>query len=1148
MSTATRGTKKADTRRAAQKVKSARTKGGQGADTKPAGIRQLPLNDDLEDVFRHVLLLTDLEPGPAVWDNPPQPARKDTAIGYRGAVRIILTDPETRTRAETWLTADPDDLKMHLHYCYARFGWPAVAQTHTQLCAANEQELGRHHTIDEAAKKGLSPNALIDSEGPVETPDILENWYAVACEFPSNIYRHLLAVEGRARQIAHQALDRSERSLSRAVDDYFARDNPTEEPPDAEALTEIYDYFTDIDPGALFKVPKNQLSVRQDSPAVLDLCQLLADLVRLNAEVMKFDRRLGLLPIGSRNRPVGQAAMQELIAAKGRRARRVQESASRFPMTFRLLEAPYRYGDSGQPVVPVLDSVGKSLSNIEIQHAISAAFARTAKAIVAQRAAAGPLETPSANRALDALPLPPQPRLRSPGPAGELGLANPGTRIFGKVLPAKGKRGAWDFPNAIAHALDDLGYGAGSAVRAAAQESMEGFPIPWDLKLFFDVIKVTIGVGIVAPLVEAWEFKVKVVDNINEIDAEELIHQAVLDPNDALIERSDREQRVREALLDYVLEERVASKLAGKVPRLSSLPAIAGANQALVPLIDYAQRIAADQAADKAADTATKALAGARDEPLVPAPLFAAAAASIAVSEIPGRVTLGTSLLPRVIAAEQSDVEDAWVRWGRSWFACQTAWRNQAALSFGRAHLDDLIAALRKARGRYGKDVQNRLEADLAALREQSQVLVRGIDQLKPTENVRRDIPARQIQHAASAGLGGLPPKLRDLARIEHGVADTTTAGLMGWEQAQILRTFGQWHEAATSPDLAATFDDGKRQPLAAVADALQTALNRAMSGENRTPGPRALGRKTSASYRRDDIDPTVRALGRRGLLPPLNPWKVLGTIDAEMMTRPFTQEAAYFHEWVVPAAIRAPDAWIRLCAALSDLPAAKEPPEIAAVCDRAEGLVSELVAVGSAVYQFMWRRALATAADLAERLNTQDAVQAKEAGEPTAHPRSWSVVEHLGPRPRTVGGFPGGIIVVARTLPTPPNSPAGSGTESTPGNDAAYLVLSSQRIGGFAGPQSLRAAVKAQQLLFTRPLLLDDRQVQIDDTPDLREVTRIFTGQWTDGFGQEWPSRVTISRTGDPAAIAPVTRASGDAISRSAFTHQLLSTARKLP
>ncbi|WP_410790564.1 hypothetical protein [Kribbella sp. C-35] len=1148
MSTATQGTKKADARRAAQKVKSARTKGGQGAGTNPAGTRQLPLNDDLEDVFRHALLLTDLEPGPAVWDNPPRPAHKDTAIGYRGAVRITLTDPETRTRAETWLTADLDDLKMHLDYCYARFGWRAVAQTHKQLVAANAQELRRQHAIDEAAQRGLSPNALIDSEGPVETPDILENWHAVASEFPRKIYRHLLAVEGRARQIAHQALDRSERSLSRAVDDYFTRDNPTEESPDAEALTKIYDYFTDIDPGALFKTPKNQLAVRQDSPAVLDLRQLLADLERLNAEVKEFNRRLGLLPIGTRNRPVGHAAKQDLIAAKGRRARRIQQSASRFPMTFRLLEAPYRYGDSGQPVVPVLESVGKSLSNIEIQHAVCAAFARTAKAIVAQRAAAGPLEKPSLNRALDALPLPPQPRLRSPRPAGELGLPNPGTRIFGTVLPAKGKRGAWDFPNAIARALDDLGYGDGSPVRAATREAMEGFPIPWDLKLLFDILKFTIGKGRLALLVEAWEFKVKVVDKYNEIDAEESIHQAVLDPGDALIERPDREQRSREALLDFVLEELVASKLADKIPKLSSLPAITGRNQALVPLIDYAQGIAADQAADKAADIATKILSGAKDETLVPIPLFAAAVASIAVSEMPGRVTLGTSLLPRAIAAEQSDVANAWDRWGRSWFACQNAWRNQAALSFGRAHLDDLIAALRKARGRYGKEVQKRLEADLAALRDRSQVLARGIDQLKPTENVRRDIPARQIQHAASAGLGGPPPKLRDLARIEHSVADTTSAGLMGWERAQILRTFGQWHEATSSPDLAATFDDGKRQPLAAVGDALQTALNRAMSGENRTPGPRALGRKTPAAYRREDIAPTVRALGLRGLRPPLDPWKLLGTIDAEMMTRPFTQEAAYFHEWVVPAAIRAPDAWVRLCAALSDLPATKEPPEIAAVGDRAEGLASELVAVGSAVYQFTWRRALATATDLAERLNTQAAAQAKEAGDPAALPGPWSVVEQLGPPPGTAGVFPGGIIAVARTRPTPTNSSAGSGTESGPGIGAALLVLSSQRIGGFAAPQSLRVAVKAQQLLFARPLLLDGRQVTIDDSPDLREVTRIFTGQWTDGFAQEWPSRVTISRTGDPAAIAPVTRASGDAISRSAFARQLLSTAGKVP
>jgi hypothetical protein len=155
VSTATRGTKKADARRAAQKANSAPTQGGQRPANKPAGTRQLPLNDDLEDMFRHVLLRADLEPKPAVWDNPPQPALRDTAAGYRGTVRITLTDPETGTQAETWLTADPDDIRMHLHDSYARFGWPAVAQTQQQLVTANAQELRRQQRIEEERQAAL---------------------------------------------------------------------------------------------------------------------------------------------------------------------------------------------------------------------------------------------------------------------------------------------------------------------------------------------------------------------------------------------------------------------------------------------------------------------------------------------------------------------------------------------------------------------------------------------------------------------------------------------------------------------------------------------------------------------------------------------------------------------------------------------------------------------------------------------------------------------------------------------------------------------------------------------------------------------------------------------------------------------------------
>lgn len=1131
MTSATRATQKARARRAAQKARSARTKGGQWSADEAAGTGQLPIDDSLDGACQNVLLLHDLEPDPPVWDNPPPFRPSDTAIGYRGAVRITLTDPETGASAETWLTADPDDIRMHLHFCYARFGWSAVAQTHEQLHAANVHELRRQHAIEEALERGAAgPPGLFYWEGPVESTVILANWYAATRAFTGEIYDHLLAVEARARAIAHQSLDRSERTLSRAVDDYFTRDKPTEAPPNANALTTIYDYFADPGLGALFKTPENELEVRQDSPAVRDLRQLLADLIHLNAEIREFERRRDRLPIGTRHLPVYRTATQNLLAAKGRRAQRIQQSASRFPMTFRLLEAPYQYGDANQPVVPVLESVGTPLTNIEVQRAVSAAFARTATAIEVQRAAAGPLEQAPPNRSLDTMPHPQEPRLQSPRAPGESRLRNPGTRIFGTALPAKGRRGAWDYPNAIARALDDLGHGPGSAVRAAAQEALEGFPIPWDLQLFFDTAKVVIGVGIGAVLVEAWDIKTMVVDEANQVDAEEAIHRAVLDPNDALAERPDRQQRVREALLGYIIENHVVSIPASKLPKLSSLPTIVDNGESLVLLVDYAQDIATNQAASKAANAVTRTFSDTGDVPLVPTPLFATAVASIAVGEMPGRVTLGTSLLPRALAAEHADVATAWVRWGRSWFACERAWRNQAALAFARRHLDDLVAELQKVRGRYAENVRKRLDIDLAILRDRSQALAHGVDQLRPTENVRPEIPARQIQHPASAGVEGVRPKLRDLARIEHGIADITGPGQSAEERATILRTFGQWREATTSPDLAATFNDGKRRALAAIADPLQNALDRAMSGERRTPRPRASGKKPPAAYRREDIDPTVRALGRRGRQPPLDPWEFLGAIGADMMARPFAPEARYFHEWVAPAAVRAPEAWGRLCDGLSGLPAVKQPPEISAVCDRAEGLVSELVAVGSVAYQYTWRRALVTASDLAAHLNAQASSQSKEAG---ARGGSWRVVEQSGALSGTEGTFPGGIIAVFDRAST---------------NGTVLLVLSAQRIGGLATPRSLRDAMNAQQRLFARPLFLGGRKVTVDDGADTREVTRIFTGQWTDGFDQEWPSRVTISRTGDPAATAPLTRASGDAIFRCAFTRRLLSAAGKIP
>ncbi len=1145
MSNATRGTKKADARRAAQQARSARAKGGQQA-ANPAGARQVPTGDPLEDVWHDVLALVDLEPSPAVWDSSASRST-NAAIGYRGAVRITITDPETNDRAETWLTADRDDIRRHLHYSYSRFGWSAVAETHRQLKEANAQELRRQQAIAQAIQRGASLRAMVDWEGPVDTTNILENWYDATRTFASDIYRDLVAVEGRATQIAHDTFNRSERTLSHAVDDYFQREDLSEGPLDAVGLTKIFDYFADPTPAVLFASRANQLEVRQNSPAVRDLRQLLADLIRLDDDIRVLQRRRDKLPRGVRHGPIYQTATQNLLAAKSRRAKRIQESAARFPMTFRLLEAPYKYGDAGQPLVPVLASIGTPLTTTEIQHAVSAAFVRTAQAIVAQRASMGTLEQQSPHRKVDTVPRPRRPRLRSPKAPGESQLSSSGTRIFGAAMPAKGHRGAWDYPNAIARALDDLGHVPGSATRAAAQEAMAGFPVPSDLQLFFDAIKVVIGVGIIAALVEAWDFKVMVVDVESEALAEEAVHQAVVDPADALVDRPDRRRRVREALLGYLFENQVLSRGATKLPRATALSRIARRSETQLLLIDAAQDITADQAASTAAGAVAGALTES-DAPWVPAPLFATAAASIAVGEMPGRVTLGTSLLPRALAAEHSEVAVAWTRWGRSWFGYHNAWGNHAALSFARQHLDALIVALEKVQGRHGRRVREHLALDLVALRARSQELARGIDQLKPTENVPRDIIARQIQHPESAGAGGPAPKLRDLSRFEHGVADTRSSGLSEVDRAWIVRSFGHWRQATSSPDLTATVDDGRRTPLPFVADSLHKALDRAMSGQNRRPGANALGRKTPSAYRRDNINPTVRTLGRDGRFPPLDPWTFLGKVEADALARPFTQAATYHHEWVSPACARAPDAWIRLCHDLNALPAVKQQPEIDALCERTEGLVAELVSVGSPAYRFTWRRALQAAAELAASLNWDARQQAKDAGEDAALPGPWTVLEQTGP-PGAVASFPGAIIAVVRAgAPGTPDRQKEDGGESHGDGDRGLLVLVAQRSGGFATPHTLRSAVSAQQKLLASPVLVNGRSMTIDAAPLHTEVTHIITGLWTDGFTQPWPSRVSVTRTGDPVAPAPLTRASGDTIYRAAFARRLLALAGKVP
>jgi hypothetical protein len=421
------------------------------------------------------------------------------------------------------------------------------------------------------------------------------------------------------------------------------------------------------------------------------------------------------------------------------------------------------------------------------------------------------------------------------------------------------------------------------------------------------------------------------------------------------------------------------------------------------------------------------------------------------------------------------------------------------------------------------------------------------------------------------------------------------------YERAPILRTLGQWREAISAPDFATTTETGTREPLTTLGNDVHQAIDRAMSGDHRTPGPNAVGTKTPANYLREDINPTIAVLARREQLTPaaaqlilsgawpvrLDPWGFLRTLETATLKVPYTEAATYFHRWLIPAITRSPDAWVRLGHLLDDLPSlndpnprsptAAQPPEAAAaaVHARADGAVAEVVASGSATYQFVWRRALRTAARLAETLNVDDARKAQEAGSRQIGPGPWVVTTQTGLRPSAPPGapfgpplprpgppagpprpFPGGFIAVTRT-----NTDA---APATAGNPGAYLVLSTQHVGGFAAPGPLREAVRAQQKLLEKAqrVTLPDasnhalhastggrvtqRDLVLDDTADTRDLFRIFTGMWTDGHDPKLPSRVTLARTGDRTALAPLSHMPGDAISRAAFTTALLKAAGK--